>query len=75
MNNDVRIKQIKSYLETIYNGEDFILEAIKGDASFRRYFRLNLNNRSYIVMDSPPLTEPVLPFIKSTNLLFQKHLL
>lgn len=34
------------------------------DASFRRYFRLNHQDKSYIVMDAPPELEASLPFVK-----------
>jgi aminoglycoside/choline kinase family phosphotransferase len=42
------------------------------DASFRRYFRLNSQNALYptlIVMDAPPQSEPVAPFIAIAELL------
>jgi aminoglycoside/choline kinase family phosphotransferase len=42
------------------------------DASFRRYFRLNSQNALYptlIVMDAPPQSEPVEPFIAIAELL------
>jgi aminoglycoside/choline kinase family phosphotransferase len=35
-----------------------------GDASFRRYFRLQAANESYIVMDAPPEQEDCLPFLR-----------
>ena len=34
------------------------------DASFRRYERLGLNGKSYILMDAPPPHEDVRPFLK-----------
>lgn len=33
------------------------LIALTGDASFRRYFRIQRDNRSYVVMDAPPAHE------------------
>ncbi|MCK5666531.1 MAG: phosphotransferase [Thiotrichaceae bacterium] len=40
-----------------------LLVAITNDASFRRYFRVVLDNVSHIVMDAPPEQENCLPFI------------
>ncbi len=36
---------------------------IAGDASFRRYFRVQLNGQSRILMDAPPPGEDVKPFV------------
>ena len=36
---------------------------IAGDASFRRYFRVQVNGQSRILMDAPPPGEDVKPFI------------
>jgi len=40
------------------------LETASADASFRRYFRLVENNRSFIAMDAPPELEPCEPFVR-----------
>jgi aminoglycoside/choline kinase family phosphotransferase len=40
------------------------LTLASGDASFRRYFRLQKGNKSFIVMDAPPDHEDCLPFIR-----------
>lgn len=45
---------------------DFVLngwQPVSGDASFRRYFRTEFQNQSYIVMDAPPPKEDIAPFI------------
>jgi aminoglycoside/choline kinase family phosphotransferase len=39
------------------------LEAVSGDASFRRYFRLRPPGRSLILMDAPPDREDSAPFV------------
>lgn len=39
------------------------------DASFRRYFRIHLDDGSYIVMDAPPEQEDSRPFIKVAGLM------
>jgi aminoglycoside/choline kinase family phosphotransferase len=42
---------------------------LAGDASFRRYDRLNLNGRTAVLMDAPPPMENVGPFINVATLL------
>lgn len=44
-------------------------EKMGADASFRRYERLYLADKSYILMDAPPPHEDVRPFIKIDNYL------
>jgi len=39
------------------------LISMPGDASFRRYFRLNQGSQSYVVMDAPPARENCRPFV------------
>lgn len=39
------------------------ISPIAGDASFRRYYRLETNLRTYIVMDAPPPQENCRPFV------------
>jgi aminoglycoside/choline kinase family phosphotransferase len=39
------------------------LEPVSGDASFRRYFRFQTDDRSIILMDAPPAKENSAPFI------------
>jgi aminoglycoside/choline kinase family phosphotransferase len=40
-----------------------IVSPLAGDASFRRYFRLTENDRAAVLMDAPPKTENVAPFV------------
>jgi aminoglycoside/choline kinase family phosphotransferase len=42
---------------------------LAGDASFRRYERVDYNNGIYVLMDAPPPWEDVRPFIAVTDLL------
>lgn len=67
MQQDHRLINLKNWLETLYPEYKIKLTPIQGDASFRRYFRSQINNTSYIMMDSPPDTEPLQPFINSTK--------
>ena len=43
-----RLKIIKSFLKKNYI-ENYKIKEIKGDASFRKYFRINCKNKSYIL--------------------------
>ena len=45
------------------------LEPASGDASFRRYFRLNTGERTLIAMDAPPGLEDSRPFVAVAALL------
>lgn len=58
---DARLEQLRGWLEPRF-GRIGLLPA-STDASFRRYFRLQANGESYIVMDAPPEQEDCRPFI------------
>lgn len=64
-----RTQQLEAWLAATFPNEPYTLSALKGDASFRRYFRLSIQGERYIVMDAPPQTEPLQPFIQSTAIL------
>ncbi|UYZ83891.1 phosphotransferase [Entomomonas sp. E2T0] len=86
MNNDLRLAQLTTWLSSLtldlpffkgkLNEGDILLTAASSDASFRRYFRLYLNNQSLIVMDAPPPQENknCQPFIKVAGLLAKQGL-
>jgi aminoglycoside/choline kinase family phosphotransferase len=59
---DKRLELLKNYLTDIF--DDFSIEKASDDASFRRYFRVFTNGKSYIVMDAPPEKEQIDDFIK-----------
>ncbi|MDX1738444.1 MAG: phosphotransferase, partial [Alphaproteobacteria bacterium] len=44
--------------------QDAQITPLKADASFRRYYRLTRADESVLVMDAPPTTEDVKPFIE-----------
>lgn len=58
-----RENALKEWLRNTLPQKEFILSTLTGDASFRRYFRLQYNNFSQIVMDAPPDKEALEPFI------------
>lgn len=44
-----------------------VIEPLAGDASFRRYFRIRLGERSAMLMDAPPPNEDPAPFLRSAK--------
>ncbi len=58
-----RIKKLKQWLTDQVGLSYFSLEPASGDASFRRYFRISLNDKSFIAMDAPPEKEDCHPFV------------
>ncbi len=63
---DRRKQIIHNWIEYLYPNVPFRLESASSDASFRRYFRLFMNDRSHssslIVMDAPPENEEIVTF-------------
>jgi len=43
------------------------IEPLAGDASFRRYFRIRLDERSAMLMDAPPPNEDPAPFLRAAK--------
>lgn len=60
---DQRLIALTQWTTKILSTTDFNIIPITGDASFRRYFRVQLFNQTFIAMDAPPEKENVLPFI------------
>jgi len=69
--NDDREKAILQWLTNDLQLEITQFEPASNDASFRRYYRVNHQDQSYIVMDAPPEKENTEPFIK-VALLFKQ---
>ena len=63
---DLRFIALNRWLKQLFNTEVRAI-LISGDASFRRYFRVEHQDKRFIVMDSPPELIKVLPFIKLAN--------
>ncbi|MEW8624546.1 MAG: phosphotransferase [Candidatus Thiodiazotropha sp.] len=59
-----RIAQLKDWLNTLPGVEDYTFAPASGDASFRRYFRIGMGDKSYIAMDAPTDKEDTKPFIQ-----------
>lgn len=50
------------------------LEVVSGDASFRRYFRVSLEEDSFIVVDAPPEHEDNHAFVRISNMMLAANL-
>jgi aminoglycoside/choline kinase family phosphotransferase len=44
--------------------DQFEINFLAGDASFRRYARVKLQNKTYMLMDAPPEKEDCVPFVE-----------
>ena len=54
--------KVKAWIESL-GYEDYKLEVVSADASYRKYYRLFIKGRTYIVMDSSMQVESIYPFI------------
>jgi N-acetylmuramate 1-kinase len=66
---DARVALIHHWLSRELRRTVRRLEPASSDASFRRYFRVFTDERSYVVMDAPPDKEDVRPYLKVSGLL------
>ena len=69
-----RKQQLETWLKTILGEQAFSLTVASVDASFRRYFRVHLNDKTLIAMDAPPPQEDCAPFVKIAKLLYDAGL-
>ncbi len=60
---DARLDLARDWLQQLDVDLQSGFDAVAGDASFRRYFRIRVNGESRILMDAPPPGEDVRPFI------------
>lgn len=69
---DPRLQQAITWLNTLKSRFGLDLDSLQtasSDASFRRYFRLQAQDRTVVLMDAPPATEDCKPFVHVTELL------
>lgn len=59
-----RTQQITAWLEQNLPNQSFSVDYLAGDASFRRYARIRLADRTLMLMDAPPDKEDCRPFVK-----------
>ncbi len=63
-----RLLDLDWWLTQVFAGEHFLIIPASSDASFRRYYRIDLGGQTYIVMDAPPQHENCQPFIHVAQL-------
>ncbi|OTG83013.1 aminoglycoside phosphotransferase family protein [Acinetobacter sp. ANC 4648] len=61
--NTLREQTIQAWLTSVLNSDQFQIHFLAGDASFRRYARITLNNKTFMLMDAPPSMEDCGPFV------------
>lgn len=61
--NTQREQLIHTWVQSVLQSEQFEIKYLAGDASFRRYARITLNNKSFMLMDAPPEKEDCVPFV------------
>ncbi len=69
MSPDSRLARLHEWIKEITGDAPYTLKPASGDASFRRYFRLQSEYGQYIAVDAPPEKEANAAFIKVTHLL------
>ncbi len=66
---DDRARTAREWALSQLNLNDGGFAPASADASFRRYFRIEANGQSWVVMDAPPDREDLVPFIQIAGLL------
>ena len=61
--NTQREQLIQTWVTSVLNSDQFEINFLPGDASFRRYARIKLNNKTFMLMDAPPEKEDCVPFV------------
>ncbi len=62
------------WLDAVLAGQQYTLTTASADASFRRYFRLELQDQSLIAMDAPSPQEDCRPFVHAAKVLLDAGL-
>jgi len=71
---DNRQQQLETWLSTALKSAKFTLTTASADASFRRYFRVHVADKTLIAMDAPPTHESCAPFVQVAQLLAEAGL-
>ena len=69
-----RLQQLNEWLSEVLKNTPYEIEPASADASFRRYFRVAVNEATYIAMDAPPPQEDCSPFVHAAEVLSQAGL-
>jgi aminoglycoside/choline kinase family phosphotransferase len=64
-----RQNELNKWLHHSLDKRSFTITPLAGDASFRKYYRLFCDERTYVVMDAPPDKEDIRPFVHIGHLL------
>ncbi|MBX3628628.1 MAG: phosphotransferase [Nitrosomonas sp.] len=64
-----RLQLLENWLQKQFPGQFFTVEPASADASFRRYFRVTSEDKTWIVMDAPPEHEDCMSFVRVAQLL------
>ncbi len=64
-----REQLIDAWLNQVLPQQDFKINYLAGDASFRRYARIALSSQRYMLMDAPPEQEDCAPFVQIASYL------
>lgn len=64
-----RLAQLNQWVASQFPETACTLQPASADASFRRYFRVHVDQDTFIVMDAPPEVEDCTPFLHVTQLL------
>jgi hypothetical protein len=67
--NTQREQSIQSWIASVLGSDQFEINFLAGDASFRRYARIKLNNKTFMLMDAPPEKEDCVPFVTIDQLM------
>jgi len=65
---DNRQSALDTWLQNVLQHSEFTLTTASADASFRRYFRVHLADKTLIAMDAPPPHENCEPFVRIARL-------
>jgi aminoglycoside/choline kinase family phosphotransferase len=58
-----RMDELEDWIEKVLGSGNWSLEPASGDASFRRYWRVAKDARSFVLMDAPPGAEDIERFV------------
>ena len=67
-----REQLIQTWISSVLGSDQFEINFLAGDASFRRYARIHLDNKTYMLMDAPPEKEDCVPFVNIDEF-FDRH--
>ena len=67
---DTRLTELHAWLAgNFFKAKEFSLAPASADASFRRYFRVTADRKTWVAMDAPPPQEDCRPFVRVAGLM------